>query len=108
MRDKRADGGTEHCDGSYVTPDGRERSYFTLHLYLNEDGPANRLRGGATVFHSWNLAREHKVAPKIGRVLVFQHRDLPHSGEEVLEGLKLTMRTDLMYAKVDPEAEEED
>ena len=93
-----------HCDGCYVTPDGLERSYFTLHLYLNEDGPDNRLVGGATAFHSWNLQREYKVAPKFGRVLIFQHRDLCHSGEEVLQGMKLTMRTDLMFKKVDPEA----
>ncbi|EAT78503.2 hypothetical protein SNOG_14266 [Parastagonospora nodorum SN15] len=25
-----------HCDGCYETPDGEERSYFTLHLYLND------------------------------------------------------------------------
>ena len=25
-----------HCDGAYETPDGKERSYFTLHLYLND------------------------------------------------------------------------
>lgn len=27
-----------HCDGSYETPDRKERSYFTLHLYLNAAG----------------------------------------------------------------------
>ncbi len=25
----------EHCDGSYVTPDGREISWLTVHIYLN-------------------------------------------------------------------------
>ena len=93
----------EHCDGTYVTPDGLERSYVTLHLYLNEDGPENRLVGGATTFHSWNLEQEWKVPPKVGRVLMFQHRNLLHSGEEVVEGLKLTMRTDLMFKKADKE-----
>ena len=92
-----------HCDRCHETPDGTERSYFTLHLYLNESaaqGPHRRLRGGATTFHSGNMTRELKVEPKIGRVLIFQQRFLLHSGEEVDSGLKYTMRTDIMYKKV--------
>ena len=27
-----------HCDGMYMTRDHREKSYFTIHLYLNGDG----------------------------------------------------------------------
>jgi len=27
-----------HCDGTYITPDGSERSLFTIHLYLSGDG----------------------------------------------------------------------
>ncbi|CAK3741777.1 oxidoreductase domain containing [Lecanosticta acicola] len=109
-----------HCDGSYETPDRKERSYFTLHLYLNNAGgptneeleemePADRkklakvaLMGGATTFHSLTSfnkpEREYDVLPKVGRVLLFQHRDLLHSGADVLGGVKYTMRTDLMYA----------
>lgn len=30
-----------HWDGCYVTPDGREKSLFTIHLYLNGDGEQN-------------------------------------------------------------------
>jgi hypothetical protein len=30
---------------------------------------------------------------------MFQHRNLLHSGDDVVRGLKLTMRTDLMYKK---------
>lgn len=76
---------------------------FTLHLYLNEsepDQPDGELKGGATTFHSFNMMKEFKVRPKIGRVLVFQQRGLLHSGEEVLAGTKLTMRTDLMFEKI--------
>ncbi|KAL1865553.1 hypothetical protein Plec18167_009366 [Paecilomyces lecythidis] len=68
-----------HCDGAYVTPDQKERSLFTVHLYLNGDGeqdlnelaeaeaeaemrateeetytnmdPSGKLLGGATSFH---------------------------------------------------------
>jgi hypothetical protein len=93
---------TAHCDGTYETPDRTERSYFTLHLYLNDptgkDGQ-EPLEGGATTFFSWNMERRIDVVPKCGRVLLFQHRDLLHSGDDVESGVKLTMRTDIMYAK---------
>lgn len=107
-----------HCDGSYERDDGSERSYFTLHLYLNNsdppaeqelDGmsPGDRLKsakqtlvGGATTFHcpSCHPARAVDVVPRPGRVLLFQHRDLIHSGADVIQGTKYTMRTDLMYS----------
>jgi hypothetical protein len=32
-----------------------------------------------------------------GRVLIFQHRRLLHSGDDVKAGIKYTMRSDLMY-----------
>ncbi|KAK0517134.1 hypothetical protein JMJ35_000289 [Cladonia borealis] len=86
-----------HEDGSYVTPDGKEISFYTLHLYLN----SNPGGGGATTFHSDFLDREVNVEPKPGRVLIFQHRGLLHSGADVTRGTKYTMRTDLMYKKVD-------
>ncbi|KAF2820186.1 oxidoreductase domain-containing protein [Ophiobolus disseminans] len=96
-----------HCDGTYETPDRKERSYFTLHLYLNDpDGKDGQepLEGGATTFHSWNMQERIDVVPKCGRVLMFQHRDLLHSGDDVVSGTKLTMRTDLMYAMEVPES----
>jgi hypothetical protein len=40
------------------------------------------------------------VDPKAGRVLIFQHRNLYHSGDDVLAGVKYTMRTDIMYELV--------
>ncbi|KIM25823.1 hypothetical protein M408DRAFT_73768 [Serendipita vermifera MAFF 305830] len=118
----------EHCDGSFSTP-GRddERSFVTLHLYLNDslqaltpvdtgndpamsasfpppladsDSPAppeDMLRGGATPFHSRDMKRRVDVDPKAGRVLLFQHNGLLHSGDYVTNGVKYTMRTDLMY-----------
>ncbi|KAJ4366335.1 hypothetical protein N0V83_007971 [Neocucurbitaria cava] len=90
-----------HCDGTYETPDRTERSYFTLHLYLNNaDGKEGQepLVGGATTFFSWSMQDRIDVVPKGGRVLLFQHRGLLHSGDDVVSGMKLTMRTDLMYA----------
>ncbi|KAH8816866.1 hypothetical protein F5884DRAFT_237488 [Xylogone sp. PMI_703] len=97
-----------HCDGPYATPDGSQRSFLTAHLYLNDSaevleaesggkaGP-EILRGGATTFHSPNMQRQLDINPKAGRVLIFQHRRLYHSGNDVLAGVKYTMRTDLMY-----------
>jgi hypothetical protein len=81
----------------YVTPDGDERSWYTMHLYLNERGPDNNLVGGATSFIGYREDGEYNVDPKIGRVLIFQQRDLEHAGQNVEQGMKYTMRTDLMY-----------
>ncbi|MCJ1430328.1 hypothetical protein MMC29_008246, partial [Sticta canariensis] len=94
-----------HVDGTFATPDNQEKSFFTLHLYLNESDPnasENPLEGGATTFHSQNMERSYDVSPKVGRVLIFQHRNLLHSGADVLKGIKMTLRTDIMYKVVDP------
>lgn len=83
-----------------MTPDGSERSYFTLHLYLNDAAGKEGqepLEGGATTFYSWDMKSSIDVVPRTGRVLLFQHRDLLHSGDDVVSGMKLTMRTDVMY-----------
>jgi hypothetical protein len=104
---------TAHCDGTYETPDRTERSLFTLHLYLNDTEGKNgerQLEGGATTFFSWNMNERLDVVPKVGRVLIFQHRNLLHSGDDVISGTKLTLRTDIMYTlaedmAAEPEAE---
>ncbi|KAF1946760.1 oxidoreductase domain-containing protein [Clathrospora elynae] len=95
-----------HCDGSYETPDGTERSYFTLHLYLNDavDKDGQQLfEGGATTFYSRFMEERMDIVPRCGRVLLFQHRNLVHSGDDVIRGTKLTLRTDVMYALADEE-----
>ncbi|KIM25824.1 hypothetical protein M408DRAFT_204715 [Serendipita vermifera MAFF 305830] len=104
-----------------------EQSFITLHLYLNDSlqaltpvdsgndpatsasfppplgnpesptPPEDMLRGGATPFHSMDMKRKLDVDPKAGRVLLFQHKGLLHSGDYVTNGVKYTMRTDLMY-----------
>jgi hypothetical protein len=111
----------EHCDGSYVTPDGKEMSFVTVHLYLNGDAtnveddavkyaqreglPVDQrsLQGGSTRFHSMNLQHYLDVFPQTGLCLVFQHRGLLHSGDDVVQGTKYTMRTDIMYQKIEAE-----
>ncbi|KAL8675373.1 MAG: hypothetical protein Q9168_000204 [Polycauliona sp. 1 TL-2023] len=94
-----------HCDGVYVTPDGSERSQYTLHLYLNDSDDATsgvQMEGGATRFHSLSSdeSKYLDVEPRTGRVLIFQHRGLLHSGDDVRNGTKYTLRTDLMYEKL--------
>ncbi|KAI0099389.1 hypothetical protein F4814DRAFT_453272 [Daldinia grandis] len=93
-----------HCDSPYgeTADDGKAvRTHHTLHLYLNDSkqevGDAADLVGGATSFLSSNQARKLDVDPKAGRVLIFQHQRLYHAGDDVLDGVKYTMRTDIMY-----------
>ncbi|KAH8161980.1 hypothetical protein CIB48_g6257 [Xylaria polymorpha] len=93
-----------HCDGAYgeTTPEGdMVQTYMTVHLYLNdsqqEAGLGVDLIGGATSFLSRNNSRKLDVDPKAGRVLIFQHSTLKHSGDDVIAGLKFTVRTDIMY-----------
>jgi hypothetical protein len=64
-----------------------------LHLYLSDEG----LVGGATAFSSFDKKRRLDVNPKAGSVLIFQHPLLYHEGAEVIEGIKYTMRTEIMY-----------
>lgn len=88
-----------HCDGLYEEPASQPllKSFLTIHLYLNEgDG----LEGGATRFWTPDKKAWLDVEPKMGRILVFQQRMLVHSGEQVTGGVKITMRTDVMFEKV--------
>merc|ERR1712183_284935 len=81
-----------HFDGSYERPDGKEISFITIQLYLNEG-----FKGGNTTFMSDGSSKDVGVVPKIGRILVFQHNIL-HEGSVLVRGTKFTMRTDVMYA----------
>lgn len=64
---------------------------------MAETGKSAELVGGATSFLSGDEKRKVDVDPKAGRVLIFQHRRLFHSGDDVVKGTKYTMRTDIMY-----------
>ncbi|KAH6675039.1 hypothetical protein B0J14DRAFT_27211 [Halenospora varia] len=120
-----------HNDGTYETPDHTQRSYYTMHLYLNDSAqvlglnepidldaaipsssssPSSNpeeelLQGGATTFHSNYRDDRLDVHPKTGRVLIFQQRGMLHSGDDVTKGIKYTMRSDLMYTFDDREEE---
>merc|ERR1711994_340843 len=88
-----------HLDGSYERPDGKEISFITIQLYLNEG-----FEGGNTTFMSDGTSKNLGVVPKIGRILVFQHEIL-HEGSMLVKGAKYTMRTEVMYAVPDPAEE---
>jgi hypothetical protein len=97
-----------HCDAAYREPgDKPVKTIFTVHLYLNDSkqnvGEGAELEGGATSFLSDDESRRVDVDPKAGRVLIFQHRKLLHSGDDVKAGVKYTMRTDIMYEMVSQE-----
>lgn len=99
---------TAHTDGEYREPGEKIiNTLLTLHLYMNDSkqtvGDQAELVGGATSFLSADGSRKMDVDPKAGRVLIFQHRSLNHSGDDVLAGTKYTMRTDIMYEMVVPE-----
>lgn len=98
-----------HCDSPYGEEvDGEAfRTFFTIQLYLNDSvaaaGEGADLVGGATSFLSSDGERKVDVDPKAGRLLIFQHRGLYHSGDEVVRGTKYTMRTDVLFKLVRPE-----
>lgn len=102
-----------HCDAPYSDtsdPSRRIMTLFTMHVYLNdsraEAGEAAELVGGATTFFSRDQKRRLDVHPKAGRVLIFQHSHLLHSGDDVKAGVKYTMRTDMLYEYVKDEGQE--
>ncbi|KAM0279246.1 hypothetical protein ACHAQH_004703 [Verticillium albo-atrum] len=102
-----------HCDGTYEEEsEGRRlRTYYTVHFYLNDsvqavgqDARAD-LKGGATSFLSYDEKRKLDVDPKAGRVLIFQHPRMYHAGDDVLAGIKYTMRTEMVYELVETSLE---
>jgi len=98
-----------HCDGSYTAhadPLRPMKTLFTVHLYLNDsqaEDPSAELVGGSTPFFSPDETRRLDVHPKAGRVLIFQHYRLVHSGDDVRAGTKYTVRMDLLYGFVPKE-----
>ena len=78
-----------HADGSFHAENG-EQSFVTFMVYLNDD-----FKGGETAFR-----KGIRIAPQQGMALLFFHW-LKHKGDEVDEGRKYVLRSDVMYAKSD-------
>ncbi|KAI1091534.1 hypothetical protein F5B19DRAFT_493267 [Rostrohypoxylon terebratum] len=109
-----------HCDSLY-SPSAKKKSFLTCQIYLSdmpEGDEPGKSSGGETRFwpsregagrktSSDNTTEDSEpqttndsfldVEPKMGRALVFQQRMLWHSGQEVKQGEKFTVRIDLMY-----------
>lgn len=89
-----------------------EKELISLDLDdLEPDNPSPNpeeeiLEGGATTFHSRDMQYSLDVDPKAGRVLIFQQKGLLHSGDDVIKGIKYTMRSDIMYEFDDGDGEE--
>jgi hypothetical protein len=63
-----------------------------VQIYLGE----GEIEGGATRIHG-QRDRYYDVEPKKGRVLIFQARNIAHSGDDVVKGVKYALRTELMF-----------
>lgn len=78
--------------------DSPEERQEAMTKELKEEMPGKLLFGGATTFHSsLDPTKRMDIDPKAGRVLIFQQKRLLHSGDDVVAGIKYTMRSDLMY-----------
>jgi prolyl 4-hydroxylase len=94
-----------HYDRRVELPGGVGETRFSFMIYLNEG-----FSGGDTVFYeekrraARGASRKrnnkvlHRVTPRTGQALVFDH-DVLHEGSEVTAGIKYAVRTDLYYAK---------
>ncbi|KAJ7603563.1 hypothetical protein FB45DRAFT_729884, partial [Roridomyces roridus] len=97
----------QHCDGPYINRETKQRTFFTLQFYLPSDASGSNEsflhpEGGSTRFLSKYTKRidyaDVKAIP--GRALIFQHAHLLHTGEEVTGGVKVTVRSDILYERV--------
>jgi prolyl 4-hydroxylase len=77
-----------HQDQSYFGEDGT-KSLLTLMVYLNED-----FEGGETEFPE----QGETIVPEVGTALLFQHM-LLHAGKRVRSGVKMVLRSDVLYRR---------
>ncbi|KAF7324047.1 P4Hc domain-containing protein [Mycena kentingensis (nom. inval.)] len=94
-----------HVDGYYEDEEKGLRTFYTVQIYLPSDATGSPesfkpAGGGATRFWSNDEDDYADVEALPGRVLVFQHDDLLHTGQEVTSGVKCAIRSDILYEKV--------
>ncbi|KAF7324066.1 P4Hc domain-containing protein [Mycena kentingensis (nom. inval.)] len=93
-----------HTDGFYENEETGQRTFQTVQFYLPSDPSGSpesfeAAGGGSTRF--WGRLGDYADVEAIpGRVLVFQHDDLWHTGETVKSGVKCTIRSDILYERV--------
>ena len=84
-----------HTDGFFRRENG-DQSRLTFMIYLN-----GGFTGGETSFSDDAMRprfKDFSITPKTGLALFFAHR-LLHKGEQVTEGRKYVLRTDVMYSR---------
>jgi prolyl 4-hydroxylase len=87
-----------HQDGIYQDPRTGWRSAYTVSIFLNDS-----FSGGETVFFDGSSLGEASqsqslpVQPETGKAVLFP-REVYHCGNEVLDGYKYLLRTDVMVA----------
>ncbi|KAJ7633283.1 hypothetical protein FB45DRAFT_524452 [Roridomyces roridus] len=96
----------EHVDGRYEDQETGQRTFYTVQFYLPSDASGSEAsflppQGGSTRFKRRTDKKAYADVESIpGRVLVFQHAELLHTGEEVTGGVKCTVRSDILYERV--------
>ncbi|KAF7324041.1 alcohol dehydrogenase [Mycena kentingensis (nom. inval.)] len=95
-----------HVDGRYEDRETGQRTFYTVQFYLPSDASGSDdsfqpPQGGSTRFWGRRSGKAYADVESVpGRVLVFQHADLLHTGEEVTGGVKCTVRSDILYERV--------
>ncbi|MEO1495374.1 MAG: 2OG-Fe(II) oxygenase [Pseudomonadota bacterium] len=84
-----------HQDGVWTAKDGTS-SMFTLMVYLNDVQQGGGTRFADVFWH--NHFEDFTIEPEAGKALLFYH-PLLHRGEEVVEGSKYVLRTDVMFGR---------
>jgi hypothetical protein len=84
----------KHVDGSHRV-DGVGRTEITVLIYLSS------CKGGATRFYTSRKNKSIAFDPEPGTMLLHVHGDhcLEHEAEQVLDGTKYVLRTDVVFAK---------
>jgi hypothetical protein len=72
-----------------------EQSFMMLNIYL---ATVPSSAGGTTRFLSASQEVITKIQPELGQALMFRD-DVWHDGEELSEGVKYLLRTDVMYVR---------
>jgi len=89
-----------HMDGRFsrTIRNYEETSVFTMHIYLNESS-----KGGETIFYDDKFFENGMFycEPKRGRLAIFRQYGFLHCGAPVTEGIKYTVRSDIMYRKLE-------
>jgi prolyl 4-hydroxylase len=79
----------KHRDGNVLEEGGL--ALYTVLLYLNTPE-----EGGETKVFDYSVPEQVLVKAEAGKVLIFNHI-VPHTGEELKQGVKYVLRTDFIY-----------